>query len=184
MSFRVTREAVVRELRRPGTALVDRAFRTILKNRTYRGGILANGASLMKAGENGRGVRSRWYPQTLVRRIRGLSGFSQFVDFRCQDGFDAIRMYANEDQAMFFVDPPYTAGNGKRAGKRLYNHNQLDHASLFTLLSTCKGPFLMTYDDDDEVVALARRFGFRVERVPMKNTHHEEKFELAITRNA
>ena len=42
----------------------------------------------------------------------------------------------------------------------------------------------MTYDDDDEVVALARRFGFRVERVPMKNTHHEEKFELAITRNA
>jgi hypothetical protein len=31
---------------------------------------------------------------------------------------------------------------------------------------------------------MARRFGFHIERVPMKNTHHEEKFELAITRSA
>lgn len=42
----------------------------------------------------------------------------------------------------------------------------------------------MTYDDDGEVVALAKHFGFHVERVPMKNTHHDEKFELAITRRA
>jgi hypothetical protein len=41
----------------------------------------------------------------------------------------------------------------------------------------------MTYDDDAGVAALARKFDFCVERVPMKNTHHEEKFELAITRS-
>ena len=39
----------------------------------------------------------------------------------------------------------------------------------------------MTYDDDPYVEGLARQFAFHVERIPMKNAHHEEKFELAIT---
>lgn len=42
----------------------------------------------------------------------------------------------------------------------------------------------MTYDNDREVEALALRHGLRVARVPMKNTHHEKKFELVISRNA
>ena len=47
--------------------LEDRAFVTLLRNRVQHGGILAPGASLMKEGENGRGVGSRWYPETLAR---------------------------------------------------------------------------------------------------------------------
>lgn len=183
LSFEISREAVIRELRKRTSAIPDRAFRTILKNRTYRGGILARGASLMKAGENGRGVESRWYPETLVRRIRSVAECRRAVDFRCGQGFEAIQAFANDPQAAFFIDPPYTAGNGKRAGKRLYTHSQLDHVELFKLMAGCAGPFLMTYDDDPSVRALAKRFGFYIERVPMKNTHHEEKFELAITRN-
>jgi DNA adenine methylase len=143
----------------------------------------ALGASLMNSGENGRGVKSRWYPQTLVRRIRCLAQFSESIAFERGDGLDLIHAYAGDPRAAFFVDPPYTAGNGKRAGSRLYNHNQLDHEQLFALMRDCAGQFLMTYDDDPSVVALANRFGFHVERVPMKNTHHEEKFELAITRS-
>lgn len=182
LSFQVSREGVIRELEKEGGTLADRAFRVILRNRTYRGGILAKGASLMNAGENGRGVASRWYPQTLVKRIQYLATLRDRIEFRCEDGLDTIREYAAEPGAVFFVDPPYTAGNGKRAGTRLYNHNELDHEELFWLMSNCKGNFLMTYDDDREVLALARKFRFRVERIPMKNTHHEEKFELAITK--
>jgi DNA adenine methylase len=184
LSFKVSREAVICELKKRRTALSDRAFQTILKNRTYRGGILAKGASLMNAGENGHGVKSRWYPETLARRIRHLAQFSGVIDFERGDGLDAIRQHANNPRAAFFVDPPYTAGNGKRAGRRLYNHSQLDHAELFGMLAGCVGPFLMTYDNDAEVVALARRFRFSVERVPMKNTHHDEKSELVITRGS
>ena len=180
LDFDITREAVVEELGSEPSSLLSRAFKAILKNRTYRGGILAKGASLMKAGENGRGVASRWYPQTLVRRIRQLGELRGFVDFDCADGFEVIRRCADDPNAFFFVDPPYTAGNGKRAGKRLYTHSQLDHEALFAALADCKGHFLMTYDDDDEVIGLARRFGFRYERIPMKNTHHSEKYELAI----
>ncbi len=183
LSFRVSREAVTRELKKPKATVPDRAFQTILKNRTYRGGILAQGSSLMRAGEKGRGIRSRWYPQTLVRRIHELSHLSKRVDFQCADGFGAIREHKNDHRAAFFVDPPYTAGNGKRAGKRLYTHNQLDHARLFSELAACAGQFLITYDDDPDVMALAKRFKFRVQRIPMKSTHHVEKFELAITRS-
>jgi hypothetical protein len=38
-------------------SLESRAFATIIKNRVNRGGILANGASFIKNGENGKGVR-------------------------------------------------------------------------------------------------------------------------------
>jgi DNA adenine methylase len=184
LNFKISREAVVKELNTEPHDLLQRAFKTILKNRTYRGGILAKGASLMKTGENGRGVASRWYPQTLVQRIRRLGTLSRFVDFECGDGFEAIRSYSNDPKAFFFIDPPYTAGGGKRAGKRLYKHSQLDHEALFAALAACKGRFLMTYDDDPEVVRMAQRFGFHFERIPMKNTHHEQKYELAIQNNS
>ena len=56
LDFEIGRERVAAELSDPPRDSLDRAFKTILKNRTFRGGILADGASLMKAGENGRGV--------------------------------------------------------------------------------------------------------------------------------
>ena len=83
---------------------------------------------------------------------------------------------------MFFVDPPYTAG-GKRAGKRLYKHNQLDHEQLFGDLESVKGDFLMTYDFAEEILHLARRHGFDVEAVVMTNTHHSRMKELLVGRD-
>jgi len=35
-----------------------------------------------------------------------------------------------------------------------------------------RGSVMMTYDDAPEVRQLAERYGFRIETVPMKNTHH------------
>jgi len=83
---------------------------------------------------------------------------------------------------VFFVDPPYTAG-GKRAGKRLYKHNELNHEQLFGDLKSVKGDFLMTYDFAEEILDLARRHGFDVEAVAMTNTHHSRMKELLVGRN-
>ena len=44
----------------------------LLRNRVSRGGILAKGASVMKQGENGHGIASRWYADTLAARIRTI----------------------------------------------------------------------------------------------------------------
>lgn len=179
--FSMSRENVVRELSRSPKSGIDLAFQVLLKNRTFRGGILAPGASLMKNGENGHGVGSRWYPETLAKRLRALSSLSPAICFVEGEAFSLIEQYVERNDVAFFIDPPYTAGNGKRAGRRLYKHNELDHPALFDLLGQAKGLVLMTYDDCREVEELANRHGFQIERVPMKNTHHEKKYELLIS---
>jgi len=86
------------------------------------------------------------------------------------------------EDAIYFIDPPYTAG-GKRAGHRLYRYFELDHERLFEICETLRGDFLMTYDNAEEVKAMARRHGFGMKLVPMKNTHHEEMTELLVGRD-
>jgi DNA adenine methylase len=54
-------------------SLESLVFATIIKNRVNRGGILANGASFIKNGENGKGITSRWYSETLRRRILDIA---------------------------------------------------------------------------------------------------------------
>jgi len=156
-----------------------KAFRTIIKNRMQRGGIMAPGAGLVKEGEAGRGLMSRWYPATLADRIQTIRTFAGKIDFRFGDAFPVVREFQKVRDAFFFVDPPYTAG-GKNAGRRLYVHTQVDHEALFALMAQVKGSVLMTYDDAPEVRELAAKHGFRVERVPMKNTHHEVMRELLL----
>ncbi len=164
------------------SSIRGRAFRTIIKNRCQRGGILAPGAGLVKAGENGKGLLSRWYPETLVERMKVLRAVRERVTFVQGDAFEVIAEYAQDPQAAFVVDPPYTAG-GKKAGSRLYLHNTIDHESLFIRMAQVEGSFLMTYDDAPEVVELASKHEFVIARVPMKNTHHAIIYELLIKKS-
>ncbi|MFZ0392891.1 MAG: hypothetical protein WCF17_11745 [Terracidiphilus sp.] len=81
----------------------------------------------------------------------------------------------------FFIEPPYTAGkNGKRAGRRLYTHNELDHEELFRKCENIKGDLLMTYDNAEEVIQMAARHGFPTRLISMMNTHHATMQELII----
>jgi len=179
LEFNLTKESVIYEISKPRGSSKEKAFRTILKNRTFHGGILAEGSGLLRYGENGKGIRSRWYPATLAKRFINLGQVAQRLDFRCEDGVKVIHEYAPSSDAAFFIDPPYTAG-GKKAGKRLYRYYDLDHEKLFHVCESIKGDFLMTYDNADEVKKLARRHGFQMRLIPMKNTHHAQMEELVI----
>lgn len=179
LSFEVTLENVREVLDGGSTRVLERAFRTIVKNRCQRGGIMAPGAGLTKTGEAGRGLASRWYPETLVKRFGAIRTFRDRIVFEQADAFDAIDTYSG---ATMFVDPPYTAG-GKRAGTRLYTHNEIDHVNLFADVASNSGPALLTYDDQPEVRTLAKRHGFRVGNVAMKSTHHAVMRELTIFKN-
>ncbi|MDQ3584450.1 MAG: DNA adenine methylase, partial [Acidobacteriota bacterium] len=160
----------------------ERAFQIILKNRTYRGGILAPGSAPLKHGENGKGILSRWYPETLKRRILDIAAIQERITFVEGDGLEVLRRNADKRDAAFFIDPPYTAG-GKRAGRRLYAHSNLNHEELFRVSCEVAGDLLMTYDNADGVRGLAKKYGFDTELVAMKNTHHAEMTELLIGRN-
>jgi DNA adenine methylase len=180
--FNLTNESLANVLGRDALTTREQAFQTILKNRTYRGGILAAGAAPLKHGENGKGILSRWYPETLKKRILNIASMSASVTFIEGDGAEVIRQNMQRPDAYFFIDPPYTAA-GKRAGSRLYTHSELDHEALFSMMSKAAGDFLMTYDESEHVRALSRQYGFDTELAAMKNTHHAEMTELLIGRN-
>lgn len=182
VNFELTTIALEKVLSERASAVRERAFQTILKNRTYHGGILAPGSAPLKRGENGKGITSRWYPETLRKRLLEIDSMRERITFIEGDGIKAIRRNSHRSDVAFFIDPPYTAG-GKRAGRRLYAHSELDHEELFREVSKVVGDFLMTYDDAQDVRQLAKAFGFDTELVAMKNTHHAEMTELLIGRN-
>lgn len=179
LSFEMTAENLGKELADTDPSVRQVAFRALLKNRTFHGGILAPGSRPIKVGESGRGLRSRWYPQTLAQRIRAIANMRRCISFIHGDGIEAIRQYAEHRDAVFFIDPPYTAG-GKKAGTRLYTYYTLDHDLLFAITSRVAGDFLMTYDFAEEVLALAAKYGLEARQIVMKSTHHALMTELLI----
>jgi len=176
--FQLCPENVQAALKRAEDGLYERAFATILRNRISRGGILAPGAGIVKHGENGKGLASRWYPETLRRRILDIVALKHKLRFHEGDGLDYLRRNARRPDAVFFIDPPYVV-----AGRRLYTHSDIDHAKLFETASALVGDFLITYDSTPEIRGLAARHGFAVREVAMKNTHHAHKTELLISRD-
>ena len=184
--FRLTRENIDVLANRSPETVVDRGFRTLVLNRTRRGGILAKGAALTRIGENGKGVASRWYPETIKQRLMTIGRYASQIEFREADGIAVLEQMLTEGLqpgTAVFVDPPYTA-EGKQAGRRLYTHYRIDHASLFNILGQIAkegGEVLATYDESPEILELIAQHSFHVVRVVMKNTHHHKIPELVVT---
>jgi DNA adenine methylase len=174
-TIEITRENVEKILNTRTRSLRERAFSTILRNRLSHGGILAQGAGLIKNGENGKGLKSRWYAGTLRRRILDIEIVKDKIKFIQGDGLDIIYKNLDSKKTAFFIDPPYTV-----AGRRLYKYHKIDHEKLFALATRIKGHFIMTYDDVPEIEDLALKNRFEVERVLMKTTHHLRKYELVV----
>ena len=185
-AFDPTLENIEKLQNKPPATVEEHGFRTLVLNRTRRGGILAPGASFTKHGENGKGILSRWYPETLAKRLSLIQRYADRVIFLEGDGIKLLPTLLRGwgDKAAVFVDPPYTAKGGKRAGSRLYAHSEIDHARLFEIMADSGTNFLMTYDAAPEVVELVRQHGFSAVTLAMKNGHHNRMSELVITPDA
>jgi DNA adenine methylase len=176
LSFELSHENVNNELANPNKEIKDLAFCTILKNRVFHGGIIAKGSGMLKHGENGKGIASRWYAKTLADRIKAINYIKHKIEFLQTDAFKIIEENSSNKNAYFFIDPPYT-----KAGKRLYTHFDIDHEKLFYLTSRIKGKYMLTYDDTLEIRALANKYNLNFRTIPMKTTHHLEKNEIIIS---
>lgn len=177
-SFEITQRNVEEVLNKEHDSLLERAFASLLRNRISHGGITAPGAGLIKHGEEGKGLRSRWYPKTLCNRIRAIASVKSRLQIVEGDGFDVLSKYGNHENVVFFIDPPYTV-----AGKRLYNYFDIDHERLFEIASNLKGDYLITYDESEEIIGLARQHHMDINKVLMQTTHHWDKYELLIGRD-
>lgn len=178
ITFELTPESARKAIAQGEQSIKHLAFATIVKNRVNRGGILADGASFVKHGENGKGIHSRWYPKTLKRRILEIDRVRDKINFIQGDAFEICRKNEGRVDAVYFIDPPYV-----KAGRRLYRYSEIDHMALFEQASRLKGDFLMTYDNNIEIRKLAENHNFEMRPVAMKNTHHAEKTELLIGRD-
>jgi DNA adenine methylase len=178
LTFNLTIDNAKHELEKPQKTLSEVAFCTILKNRIYHGGILAKGSGMVKKGENGKGITSRWYPKTLYNRIIAIGHLKDKFTFTKGNAFDTLDYYKNNEDTFFFIDPPYTV-----AGKRLYTHFDIDHEKLFATTSQIKGRFMLTYDDTDEIRKLSEKYNLKYKTIPMKTTHHHQKNEIIISDN-
>lgn len=177
-TYDLTHENVKFELEKPNKELQDIAFCTILKNRVFHGGIIAKGSGMIKNGENGKGINSRWYPKTLRDRILAIGQIKDKIEFNRGDAFKVIEQNLNNQNAYFFIDPPYTI-----AGKRLYTYFDIDHEKLFELTARLQGKFMLTYDDTPEIRQLAKKYNLQYRTIPMKTTLHIEKNEIIISDN-
>jgi len=175
-NFDVTIENINNAILDSDKGIKERGFATIVRNRTNHGGILAKGSGLIKSGEGGKGLASRWYPSTLVKRIREANALRDNITFIHGDAFEIMEHYLNDTHTFFFIDPPYTI-----AGKRLYNHYEVDHFKIFELVSQMKGHFLLTYDDTEEIRSMADDFNLQYRTIPMQTTHLVTKEELIIS---
>ena len=156
---------------------VNRGFRTLVLNRTRRGGVLAAGASMPRKGEGGRGVASRWYPDTMVSRIRAIEKRAgQFLFFE-GDGVAGASLLLHTPGAAFFLDPPYPA-----SGRRLYTYNHVAPIRLFDMMAGCRAPFMFTCDASPENIEAAHARGFHAVTVEMKTGHHARAQEIIVTR--
>lgn len=178
LTFEMTPESAAAVIASDPQETFEIAWRTVVQNRVSHGGIIAPGGGVLKRGEGGKGVLSRWYPETLARRIRALHAARHRVTVLQADALEILEGYLYDPTVAAFIDPPYTAG-GKKAGSRLYTHSTLDHERLFALAAELDDPVL-TYDLNSEVRALAERFGLQAKPISMKNAHHTVMDELLI----
>lgn len=178
LGFELSYENVNHVLRKTDKNTKDIAFSTILKNRVFHGGIITKGSGMLKHGENGKGIASRWYAKTLADRIRAINFVRHKINFFQTDAFKVIKENIDNKAAYFFIDPPYTT-----AGKRLYTHFEIDHEKLFYLISNIQGRYMLTYDDAEEIRALANKYRLSFRTIPMKTTHHLKKNEIIISDN-
>jgi DNA adenine methylase len=182
MSFTPDQLNLERILTSTPTNRVDRAFKTLLRNRVARGGVLSESGGMLRRGENDLGVFSRWYPATLIHRIQCIAALSEQIELRAGDGLATLSEMAMSSNVAFLIDPPYS-GIGKAAGNRLYSCWEIDHWKLFELCEVLKSPFLLTYEDTIEVEMLAMAHSFNSGRIPMRNSHNTEIFELLISKD-
>jgi DNA adenine methylase len=133
---------------------------------------------MLKNGENGKGIASRWYPETLYKRIAALQAVRDKITYTEGNAFEVLERFQNESNYYFFIDPPYTI-----AGKRLYTFFDIDHEGLFAAVARLRGRFMLTYDDTPHIRGLAEKYGLLYKTIPMKTTHHLLKQEIIVTDN-
>lgn len=176
-TFDMSRENAEAYLSLPHRSDLEMAFATILRNRCNYGGIIGANVRMLKSGDSGRGVLSRWYPETLCKRIMHIGSMSDRIHFCEGDALEA--MEATKPESMLFVDPPYCF-DGKGVGKRLYSHWDVDQQQVFQSVANHDGPVIATHANDVQVKQMLDGLGLHHRVISMHGNRNVKQQEIVI----
>jgi len=182
-NFSLSHESATEVVGKKPNDTLAKAFRCLLLNRISRAGIMAPGSGWLNQGENGNGIHSRWYPETLAQRVESTHALRAKLTFDPRDGLEVLRSFSTKPRAIAFVDPPYVV-KGRGAGRRLYTHCDVDCEKLFEIVKRFLGPMIITYHRSVIIERLADAAGIERHTVTMQTGHTRSKRELIMYKSA
>lgn len=137
---------------------VKLGFATFFLNRTNRSGIIGSGGVIggLSQGGNYR-IDCRFNRTDLMNRISMVHRFRRSIHLSRMDAVEFINLTSRSlpERSFYMIDPPYFA-----QGSSLYTnfYTKDDHAILSRVISALSRPWILTYDNCDEISELYREF--------------------------
>ena len=137
---------------------VQLGFATFFLNRTNRSGIIGSGGVIGGLDQNGNyKIDCRFNRANLIERISTIHRARRSIHLTCMDAIDFLKSTNQTlpDETLYMIDPPYFA-----MGSSLYTnfYKKDDHAILSKVIAGLSKPWVITYDNCDEISRLYRGF--------------------------
>lgn len=126
----------------------EKGFAFFYLNRTNRSGIM-NAGVIGGREQTGRwNIDARFNREALARRVRALATFRRRISVTRYDAKNFIQSLKSERRILLYLDPPYYS-----KGKALYTnyYTPTDHAVIAAELRALACPWVLTYDDCNEI---------------------------------
>ncbi len=133
---------------------LDLAFATLFLNRTNRSGIITGGpiGGYEQAGTWR--VDARYRRADMIRRLDKVGRFGSRIEVYRLDGADFLRTIAPAlpDSSLIYLDPPYFVKGQEELYANYYK--PADHAAVAALVGGLGLPWMVSYDNAEEIRAL------------------------------
>lgn len=154
-------------------SLLELGFSFLYLNRTNRSGIIGGGV-IGGLGQTGNyKIDARFYRETLIKRIEKIAAYKHRIIL---SNLDAVEFLSSvqptlSKKALIYLDPPYFV-----KGQRLYdNHYKADdHAKIARAVAHLEKPWLVSYDNVDEIRCLYSKF---------RQYYYDLQYSAAATRS-
>lgn len=137
-------------------SLSDVGFATFFLNRTNRSGILQGGVIGGKKQDGPYKLTARYNKSDLMSRIQLIAQYKNRIQLYNRDAFDLVTSLIPtiHSKTLIYFDPPYF-----RKGKLLYKncYELQDHARVASLIQSLHVPWIVTYDNVEEIRELYSR---------------------------
>lgn len=144
---------------RNSTISFELGFATFFLSRTNRSGILnagpIGGMTLKRQEEAKYKINCRFNKVDLIRRIKEIGKFRKQIWAKNLDAIALLKEVQDLPNVLVYLDPPYFV-----KGKSLYlnSYTANDHHELAAFLRQAKFPWLLSYDNVEEIRNIYRDF--------------------------